>query len=403
MINSRIKVAAIGNPNNNHFALVRYLRDRGFDADLLLTNAEQDHFHPRCDSYELSYMNFTKQLSWGGMRGFLNVPKSQIIKDLREYDILIGTSLAPAYASRAGLFLDIFDPYGSDIWFQTFYKVVAPHYILQDIGSVFYQRRGIRQSCVIHAEKMDQRYESNLKKYAPTNERWRNGLPMVYAPQYDSIGSNRAAPCTHWQEEFKQIRGRSDLMVIFAARNNWHSAADVNTKGIDTFIRGFHKFCKNHPHLRAMAVFMEYGKDVQKSKELACELGLQDKTAWLPKMYRKDLMVGLKLADICCGQFGISWIQNGTLFEALVAGKPILTWRDDEQYAELANLYPIYNAKTPEQIAVCLEEYIADSAKGRHMGLAGRRWYEEEVVNKTLDKYTDYIERRAKEIGKSAR
>ena len=111
---SKLKIAAIGNQNNNHFSLIRYLLGAGYDADLLLTNAEQDHFHPSCDSYDLSYYSFTKQLCWGSVRSFLNTPKNQIVDDLGTYDILIGTGLAPAYVSRAGMRLDVFDEAGVD-------------------------------------------------------------------------------------------------------------------------------------------------------------------------------------------------------------------------------------------------------------------------------------------------
>ena len=36
----RPKVALLGNMNNNHFSLARYLRDRGAEADLLLFDSE---------------------------------------------------------------------------------------------------------------------------------------------------------------------------------------------------------------------------------------------------------------------------------------------------------------------------------------------------------------------------
>ena len=52
-----MKIALIGNLNNNHFSLMRYLRDLGFDTYLLLymedgkgTNA---HFIPENDSWNI--------------------------------------------------------------------------------------------------------------------------------------------------------------------------------------------------------------------------------------------------------------------------------------------------------------------------------------------------------------
>jgi hypothetical protein len=401
-MSKKIKIAAIGNQNNNHFSLIRYLRDAGYDADLLLTNAEQEHFHPGCDAYDLSHSIFTKQLSWGSVRSLLATPKKQILDDLENYDIIIGTGLAPAYVSRACMRLDVFDPYGSDIKDQLTYKIVAPHFIHHDLFSVYHQRRGIAQSRVIHAAKMNSEYESNVQKFAKRSDRWYEFMPMVYAPQYEVLEKSDDLPCTHWQEEFKKIRNRCDLMIFFGARNNFNNPIDSNAKGVDVFIDGYCRFLRRNPSVKSLAVFTEYGKDVEKAQLLAQNLGIRGNCVWLPKMYRKDLMVGLSFADICCGQFGISWIQNGTLLEALVAGKPLITWRDSVQYGDQEGLYSIYNANSPEQISSCLEEFISDPIRGRDIGLEGRLWYEG-AVSKVLDKYCQYINNRAAELGKCAK
>lgn len=402
-MSKKIKTAAIGNQNNNHFSLVRYLRDAGYEADLLLTNAEQDHFHPRCDAYDLSYSSFTKQLCWGSVRSFLATPKKQVVDDLKNYDIIIGTGLAPAYVSRAGLRLDVFDPYGGDIQGMLAYKIVPPHYIHHDLLSVYHQRQGISQSRVVHAGKMVSEYESNLQKFAKTSDRWFESMPMVYAPQYDYLDKGDCFPCTHWQDEFRSIRSNCDLMIFFGARNNFSHPSDTNAKGIDIFIEGYSRFCKSNSSIKSVVVFTEYGKDVDQAKLLAHQLGIGNNCVWFPKMYRKDLMVGLSMADVCCGQFGISWIQNGTILEALVAGKPLITWRDSFQYGDQEGLYPIYNANSPEEIASRLEEYSTDPVRGHEMGVEGRLWYEETVVDKALDRYCQYINNRAAELGKCAK
>ena len=66
-----MKIALLGNMNNNHFAIARYLRDQGFDAHVLLFDDEYNHFLPSCDTYSLDYMSFCHQLSWGSQQRFL--------------------------------------------------------------------------------------------------------------------------------------------------------------------------------------------------------------------------------------------------------------------------------------------------------------------------------------------
>ena len=52
------KLALIGNMNNNNFSLLRYFRDAGVDAHLLLYNndgqASCSHFRPQDDTFNYS-------------------------------------------------------------------------------------------------------------------------------------------------------------------------------------------------------------------------------------------------------------------------------------------------------------------------------------------------------------
>ena len=50
---SKKKIALIGNVNNNLFALMRHLRDLGYDAHLF-HRPENDHFQPKADTQPAS-------------------------------------------------------------------------------------------------------------------------------------------------------------------------------------------------------------------------------------------------------------------------------------------------------------------------------------------------------------
>lgn len=401
--NNRARVAFLGNMNNNHFAMARFLRNRGIDAELLLFENELAHFHPAADTYDLSYRSFTRQLSWGSFTGFLRASPAQIRNDLASYDVLIGCGFAPAYCEKAGRNLDIFVPYGGDIWVDTFYRLVAPHRLPSYWSAVFYQRRGIRHSKVVHMTLTNGIYETQYEKHRGASERWIEGFPMVHSPTYAPEQLNGKADRTHWAWEFRRLREEHDLVVVYHARHYWKcSPDDANAKGTDRLLRGWALFRRKNPAVRAALVTLEYGRDVAHSKALIEDLGISDSVVWFPKMFRKDLMVGLNMADIVCGEFESSWMASGVLYEALVLGKPILAWRDDAYYRDqYPNLYPILNAKGADSIAARLAEYSADPERARRIGEQGRRWYEEEIVKRALDKYLHYIGGRAAEIGKS--
>ena len=48
-----MKIALIGNMNNNFFSMLRYFRDLGMDATLFLFKNEQAHFLPKYDTWEI--------------------------------------------------------------------------------------------------------------------------------------------------------------------------------------------------------------------------------------------------------------------------------------------------------------------------------------------------------------
>ena len=56
-----MKIGIIGNMNNGNFSLMRYFRDLGFDAYLLLYSNDgkgnSKHFRPESDSWEIKKWN----------------------------------------------------------------------------------------------------------------------------------------------------------------------------------------------------------------------------------------------------------------------------------------------------------------------------------------------------------
>lgn len=375
--------------------MARYLRDKDIKSDLFLYNNEFDHFHPSCDTFSMDYMGYCKRLDWGAAASFLKTDPSIIRDDLRGYDVTIGCGLAPAYLNKAGLNLDVFVPYGGDIWTETFFRLVIPHHIPSVWHAVFNQRKGLPKCDVFHMTATNNIYEMQWQRYRGNSHRWTEGMPMVYAPIYSPDNIQQHIKKTHWWAEFAKVRSSCDLMVFSHARHVHFTENPLlipAVKGTEKLIKGWALFLKKNPNLRAKLITLEYGQDVMASKRLVNELNIQDSVIWFPKMYRKDLMVGIYYSDIVCGEFTNSWMASGVLYEALVAHKPILAYRDDALYTKTcSNLYPIMNASIPEDICNRLEEYIKSPVTFKEMGQAGARWYQEEVVGKALAKYLDYI------------
>ncbi len=392
-----MKVACIGNMNNNAFALARYLRDRGVDADVLLLDIEMSHFHPASDSYDLSYQSFTRAVGWGAPFGFLGKSRRAVADDLKRYDFLIVSGSAPAFIHRAGRTADVFMPFGDDLIEYPFPRLVHPKYQYAYLRFARAQRAGIETSRYLHLDLTNGDIEKHYNRLDFKGTRLTVGVPMVYTPIHNPEAIVKYYDRTHWYHEFKCIRDRHDLMVFHHGRHHWRTTiSDISKKANDKLIRGFAAFVRHNPGVRSCLVTVEYGRDVLASKALVAELGIEKNVFWFPQMARKDLMVGLSLADIGTGEFHRSWFSFGTMYENLAMARPFMHYRDDSLYrSSYAELYPLINVHSDADISAALEDYLARPDDYRALGEAGRRWLQKYVIEDVVDSYIRLIEEAA--------
>ena len=392
-----MKVGLLGNMNNNGFSTAQYLRDRGVDAEALLFDGEPDHFHPSADCYDDSYTSFCRQLSWGNPAHWGRTSADTIRRELESYDVIVGCGFAPAYCRRGGRSLDVFVPFGGDLYYCTRYRPTYPSRLVGTWRAVYGQRLAIPNCSIIHMDMTNSIYEDRWAECRGASERWYHGIPNPYTGVYNPESVGRVAERTRWHSEFAKIRQRSDLLLFSHVRHVWGGTRVYpDLKGTDRLLRGVALFKKQNPSVRVSLVTFEYGTRVQESKALVAELGLEDSVYWFPKTLRKDLMCGVLFADIICAEFEFSWLSSSVVYEAMAMAKPILGFRTDGLYREQhQTLYPIMNAREPGEICCRLEEYLRDPARHRAMGVEGQRWYRDQLVTPTIEKYVRFIERRA--------
>jgi len=398
---ARSRVAFIGNMNNNHFALARYLRDRGVDCTLFLFPDEIDHFHPRSDTYSLDFQSWTRQLPWGSRRTFLNARADDIRVELEGFDLRVGCGLAPALCGRAGLSLDVLVPYGGDLIEETRYSPCAPRHIRASVAATRAQRRALRTLSVIHSPPLIRMYEVLIERYCPCAARWCTGVPMVYAPEYAPARLATMMGRSHWGHKFLRIRESCTFMVVAHGRHVWGPHSNPGVKGNDILMAGWSLFLKQIGSLPVKLVLLDYGRDVPRSKQLVRQLGIESSVEWLPMMLRKDLMPGLLLADAVAGEFVHSWECGGVIYEALVAQKPLIMHRAKfADAAEPSVLFPVFQASAPEEVASQLLVLAKEPEIGRAAGKVGYDWYIENVACHGTDKYLELL--RARSVGRPA-
>jgi len=419
IIKSEIKIACVDNMNNNMFCLARYLRDLGYSADVFVTNTgTMPHFTPQNDSYENDFKNFVYNVDWENLKPTQR--KIETKKVFSNYDLIIGCGLIPAYLNEINRRLDIFLPYGADIFvipqlyidaallekiFYLNFKIVKkifymmPQQLSKHFRSNYFkldknyenfyiskqQILGIQKAKVTILIETNEISEQQYKNINSKSKRLKIGFPFIYVPIYTAQNTEKVKGTSPYYGRFKSIRDSNKLVIFHHARHVWKNSFEPTSwKANDVLIKGFAEFLKQSNNYNACLVMFEYGGDVDESKQLIKRLGIEKNIEWFPTMPRKDIMIGLSLADIGCSEFAISWVMGGTIFEILCMGKPLFHYLEEKLYAK-EDIFPHVNIKSKEDITKHLLGYIDNSKPYIEQGIRGQNWFFENAINKPLE------------------
>ncbi len=386
-----MRVALLNNMNNMAFSVARYLRDRGHDVTLLVMNqelVEAAHFDPSCDTFDLAYQAYMRRLEWGDGKAFATHDMKRVERDLAPYDFVIGSGSAPAYMARIGRRLDVFMPFGYDLAWDPFRPPAFNRRSLRSLLSYpMWQRRGIRASRHVLGDWAPSMIEEPLARLGYEGHRVYASPAQPYGPIYAPEVVERYKGRTYWYPLIQAFRDRMDVVITCQSCHVWKNPNAVRfSKGNDKIIRAVASLKERRPGARVGIVFYEYGFDVEASRDLIAELGVEDAVLWLPRSNRKDIMVNLSLTDFAVGELGsTSWFSGGAIFEGLCAGKPLLHRRDDAEFVERhPDMYPRVNVHAAEDIVTAVLGYLDASEPYREMGRRGRAWFEEHVAGRSI-------------------
>lgn len=153
-----------------------------------------------------------------------------------------------------------------------------------------------------------------------------------------------------------------DKKVFFApARHHWKNGFDSWLKGNDRIMRAVSVLLKKR-HKNFQVVFVEWGKEVDLSKQLIAELGIEDFVRWVKPLPKKDLWHAYASVDGVIDQFVLPCI-GGVTYECLaVAHAPVITYLDKQIMEDFfgANI-PLPDAKTANQIAERMEWIMTEA------------------------------------------
>jgi len=385
-----LKVALLGNMNNNFFALSRYLKDLNIDVKLFIFDNEFEHFNPSADSYNNDYKKGIIMLEWGDFYTFNTSLKEKVTQDLYSYNILIGCGTAPAYMELIGRKLDIFIPYGADLFYLPFFNRYYLRHPINCFNFMLYHRKGIKNCKNIMFDKTNEIFESTLDKLNIKSNRIASTVPMVYFPQYTKNNIESFAQDSKIIKRVELIRDSVEFLIIHNSRHCWKNCKEkISIKNNHYLFYALKKLIDSkNLNGKIKLITFEYGNDYEASKTLSDSLGLNDYVEWFPLASRKELMGIINICDLVVGEFNLSWFTYGVVIEAMTLSKPIMHYRNDSLYE---NLYPMLNARSIDEIEKQLNYALNNRDELVQMGLDGNRWFKKYIVDSSLEKIIKII------------
>lgn len=329
-----MRIIHIGNLGNLAYNIVKFLRRRGIEADLLVRKGDEPTADPAFEDPKivknpppwLVYWKRRHPLSMVGL-----VPK------VLRYDIIQGYCGAPIYLQFIPKKYIAYSM-GSDMRELAFEKRVW--------GKLM--KRAYKKARVVIFSNPDQldaieRLELKNTKFIPfivDTERYKPGKPKI------DFGYK--------------------LVIFHPPRLDWRM------KGNDVFLRAFAKFAKEREDV--LLILVDWGIDRGRTKALAKKLGINGSIKFVQVMEKRELIDFYNSVDIVADQFVLGSV--GLLAtEAMACGKPIIAYFLEEHFKKCyKELPPILNGKSEEAILKNLLNLTSSKAKCRLIGKKSREW-----------------------------
>ena len=394
------KIAILGNMNNLGFIWLRYLIDAGCDADLFLySNDGSDglaHFAPDFQNHQGIARSVHPTKIKNSLRsahfvfemiGLLYERKMNLlgfVRDVRQlridrarllsYDLIITMGVGPLFLMRYGRAVDLFYPYAIGV---------------DNVGTINVDEL-IKNSSLIKrliGKFVQKRQVAALKK-SRVNLTSDKGINVQVYNAHCIPHKVAVMPSVYLRHDLKKSQpiAKAELNLVFHGRHYWVNDECFEpdqwvsrSKNTDFIIKALRIFKDKRPCSNVRLTLVEYGKDVDRTKDLIIELGLSEIVKWVPVLEEKQLQELISGCDAGIGEFyqteNTFWGCAG--WEVLGAGKPLiqggkLTDLSEREYSEKGVLL----ANNPEEIAEHMLRLFDSPGLAAELGVKARGYFE---------------------------
>jgi len=183
-------------------------------------------------------------------------------------------------------------------------------------------------------------------------------------------------------------------MIFHPSRHDWGDGDPSLTKGNDKFLIAVKTLYDEGFDMNV--VLLDWGRHVQKSKELIKELGIEAVCHWQKPMKKTELWKTYFRSHAIADQFSLPAF-GGITFEALTFSKRVLSWIDEQQCQTFfGENPPLINCWTSELIADGLRMVLLDpedkSGIGQQAGEWARKYHSSQrILDLQLERFEDTI------------
>ncbi|MEM4406529.1 MAG: glycosyltransferase [Candidatus Methanomethylicaceae archaeon] len=158
-----------------------------------------------------------------------------------------------------------------------------------------------------------------------------------------------------------------EVLLFSPTRHDWA------TKGNDKFITALAKLVCQSP-VKIKIILCQWGQDIERSRSLCSQLGLDPYVVWHPLMPKGELIKFYQAADIVIDQFNVGAFGLVTL-EAMSCAKPVIVgYNKNFASACYPELPPLRCAVDSEEIFHTLKELIENPEHREELGYRSREW-----------------------------
>ena len=159
---------------------------------------------------------------------------------------------------------------------------------------------------------------------------------------------------------------QSDIIMFAPARQNWQ------IKRNDRYLRAFAELVK--AGVKAVLLIPGWGQEIERSKNLCSNLGIQDSVIWLAPVSEKLLIKYYQASDMILDQFELGVFGLITP-KAMACGKPVLTSYDKALNEWCFKAHPpVVACKTEDEIYKAMHALSTSPSKRREIGKQSRDW-----------------------------